>query len=422
MVPAVNINVLRRRNVSETDGGWLPRLTLHHRLGETTVGGEVRLHQAHHEGQILWTDPAPSLFGIIAIPDYNYYDYKIRRRSLSVYLHNLIDLTPRLRLMADVTAQRTRFAMRDDALWGVSYEKAFPALSPRLGLTYQLTQPCGRVPLGLVYTNLSLARREPTYKDIYDPQSADFVPENDPASFETVSGGYNYIGPSSKPEKLANLEVGTQWQWVNARVGLNYYYMRIRDELVPYGTINDLGVAVTVNAEQTLHQGLEFVTAWEPLRGLDLSGNLALTDHHFVRYNEWDWSLDHGNGGFANRNGNRLAVDPALITNLRVGYSRRGFSAALSWRAQGNQFIDNTEDEGTAIPGYALLNLDLGYRFAHHGDGGHALELRLRVNNLLNAEYETFGFYSDQYAPNYWDPEYIVGAPRAVYTTLAVEL
>ncbi len=70
--PERNISVLRRRNVGETDGGWIPRLTLDHRFGETTLGGEVRLHEAHHEGQIVWSDWAPAGVG----PDYNYYDYQ----------------------------------------------------------------------------------------------------------------------------------------------------------------------------------------------------------------------------------------------------------------------------------------------------------------------------------------------------------
>ncbi len=242
-----------------------------------------------------------------------------------------------------------------------------------------------------------------------------------PRSFAGTRGDYLYTGPSREAEKLTNLEAGTQWQWVKARIGINYYYMPIRDELVPYGTVNDLGVAVTAVAPKTLHQGVEFVAAWEPLANLDLSGNISLNDDHFVRYDEWGYTPFNPDGIAISRNGNRLAVDPDYVANLRVGYTRWNLSGALSWHAQGKQYIDNTQDENTTVAAYSLLNLDLCYRFTRLGGTAQAVELRVRINNLLGTEYETFGFYSDLYAPNYWDPEYIVGAPRAVYTTLAVE-
>jgi iron complex outermembrane receptor protein len=265
-------------------------------------------------------------------------------------------------------------------------------------------------PSAIVYASLSEADREPAYKDIYDPQDYDGLRIHDTAGRffrPKPSDGYEYIGPSVLYETMLNCEAGTNWQWQDIRVGANVYWIRLHDEIVPYGTQNDLGQYVSVNAPKTLHQGVELVAAYSPLASLKFSGNLALTDHRFLRYSEWGVS----------REGNRIAFDPPYVGNLRAEFSEWNFRFALSLQAVGKQYVDNSENDDTAVPAYALLHADLGYRFTRLHGAAKAVELRVRINNLLNREFESFGYIND-----WGEPVYMVGAPRAVYTTLAVEL
>jgi outer membrane receptor protein involved in Fe transport len=160
---------------------------------------------------------------------------------------------------------------------------------------------------------------------------------------------------------------------------------------------------------------VELVAAYSPLASLKLSGNLALTDHHFVRYDELVW------GGrdyvYVSRAGNRIAFDPPYVGNLRAEFSEWDFRFALSMQAVGKQYVDNSKNDETAVPAYTLLHADLGYRFTRLHGAAKAIELRVRVNNLLDREFESFGYLND-----WGQPVYMVGAPRAAYTTLAVEL
>jgi len=404
------INVLRRRNIGETDWGWIPRLTYDHRYGETTLGGEVRLHDAHHDGQVLWANDWPSSVPV----NFNYYDYRIRKQSYSAYIHNLLNVTKNLKALVDVQFQSNRYQMDRDRLWGVTWSKSWQVATPRIGLNYQFLTPDGKsaTPAAGVYVNFSEAEHEPASSDIYDPQDYAKLPINDGVEFRPVASGYDYIGHSLVPERMQNIEFGTNWQWVRGRIGVNYYWMSIHNEIVPYGPLDSLGVPLVVNADRTLHQGVEFIGAYEPFLWLNLSGNLALTDHHFVHYQELDWN----SGLPVSRDGNRLAYDPPYIANLRAEFTYLGFFSALSLQATGKQFIDNTETDSSAVPAYALLNLDLGYRFTHLGNTAKAVELRVRVNNLLNREFVTFGYPDDN-----GTPVYMVGAPRALYTTMAVD-
>ncbi|MDD5088608.1 MAG: TonB-dependent receptor [bacterium] len=401
-------DALRRRNVKDNDGGWIPRVSLAHPLGETVIGGELRLHKSHHEGILLFGNPLPQG----SEPDYHYYDYRIAKQSYTGYVHNLFQITDDVRAMADVQIQRVRYQMEDDALFRVTWEKQYDFFNPRFGLWYALI-PEPRAhdwPKASLYWNLSWAAREPTYKDVYDPQDYDGLPLHDGPSqlFRPVSEGLEYVGPSVKPERAVNLELGTTWQWRFARAQIVGYWMTIRDEIVPWGTQNDLGQYVSDNAEETRHRGVEITAALTPLPPVTLSGNLALTDHRFVSYSPWGVNLG----------GKRIAWDPPYVANLRGEFRWRGFRSALIWQGIGSQFVDNTENDDTAVPAYALWHLDLSYRFAPVADQLRAVELRVRVNNLLDTEYETFGSLDDDGVT----PLYFVGAPRAVYVTTAVEL
>ncbi|MBU1707380.1 TonB-dependent receptor [bacterium] len=405
-------DLLRRRNIGETDWGWIPRLSLDYGKGEAVIGGEIRLHDARHEGLVRWGNLLP----VGVNPDYHYYDYRVKKQSLAGFLHLFHSLTSRLRVMVDLQVQSQSYQMDDDKLFGVEMEKTFDAFTPRFGVNYLLLSPDKRrnIPAASVYANFSMAQREPAFADIYDPQDYWSSPLAVPARFEPRAGGYKYIGESLKPEKLSDIEVGTSWEWSRVGVGVNAYYMSLRDEIVPYaGQLDDNGVPISGNAEKTLHQGLEFVMAASPTENIKVSGNLVITDHHFVSYNEWDWNA----WDFINRDGNQLAGDPTYIGNMRVEWKPKNFMLALSLRTVGKQYIDNSQNEGTAVSSYEVLNFDAGYRF-EKVSGLRGMEVRLRVNNVLNSEYETSG-YSD-----YDDgtPRYFVAPPTNIITTLIIDV
>jgi iron complex outermembrane receptor protein len=400
-------DLLRRRNVAEIDGGWIPRLTLDHKYGETIIGGELRLHDARHEGTVNWASRLPEG----ASPNQHYYDYKVRKQSFSGYIHNLFRITDRLRAMLDAQFQSHRYELYEDRLFGTSFDNTYSSFNPRFGLNYRLTDAGDNPwqPLTIVYGNLSRAQREPASKDIYNPQDFYRMPITTPGYFSDGTAGGEYLGPSLEPEKLNNLEVGTHFQWLRGRFGVNYYYMQLTDAIVTdNGQLDDLGNLLSANADETLHQGIEFVSAYRPFDFINLAANFALTDHKFVRYDEVDWNTWE----LTARDDNRIGQDPGYIFNGSVNFDYRNCFGGLGYRAVGKQYTDNTQDDETAIDAYALVNLTVGFRLRDLPGGFPLVELQVRVNNLFDEEFEAVG-YGDTY---------IVGAPRAIYSTLAVEL
>ncbi|MBK6765862.1 MAG: TonB-dependent receptor [bacterium] len=404
---SVYANVLRRRNIAEIDGGWVPRVAWTHRYGQTVAGAELRLHEARHEGLVRWASQLPDG----ATPDQHYYDYHVAKQVYSGYVHNLIKVSEPLRAMLDLQVKSQRYELSDDQLFDVTLDKRFTAVTPRAGVTYRLLKGDAdrHVPLSLGYCNVSLAQREPAFRDLYNAQDYYSSPVIAPNRFADGSSGGEYVGPMLTDEKLLNIELGAIAQWRRAHLGINYYRMDLTDAIVTdNGQLDDLGNLLSANADRVRHQGVELVGAIEPVRDLQFSGNLALADHKFIDYSEVDWNTYQP----ASRNGNRIGQDPSYLANVQVAHSHGRFSTTLSARFVGKQFTDNSENDETAIGAYSLVNADFGYRFVNLPGDVPLVELRLTFSNVLDAEYEAVGY----------GPTYIVGAPRAVYATLAVEL
>jgi len=398
-------DVLRRRNIAEMDGGWVPRATWKHAHGQTVFGAELRLHEARHEGTVQWASQVPS--GSIA--DQHYYDYRVNKQVYAAYVHNLFQVTDPLRVMADLQLKTQRYEMKDDQIFDVTLEKSFSAVSPRLGINYSLLEAAESKPLTVVYGNLSWAQREPAFRDLYNAQDYYSSPLIAPNRFADGSAGGEYSGPTLDDENLFNIELGAIAQWRTAHIGVNYYRMQLTDAIVTdNGQLDDLGNLLSANADEVLHQGVEIVAGVEVIPHLRVHGNLALADHKFVKYSEVDWNTFEPTA----RDGNRIGQDPAYLANLQIEHEHGNFTFGLGARFVGKQYTDNSQNDETAIDAYALLNLDLGYSLRNLPGGVPLAELRVRVNNLLEAEYETVGY----------GESYIVGAPRAIYSTLAVEL
>lgn len=401
----ISADVLRRRNIAETDGGWVPRATWKHAYGQTVFGAELRLHSARHEGTIQWASVLPEG----AEPDQHYYDYRVGKQVYAGYVHNLFRITDPLHVMVDLQVKSQHYEMKKDQLFDVTLEKSFSAVTPRVGLNYRLTEAKNSKPLTIVYGNVSLAQREPAFRDLYNAQDYYSSPIIAPYRFRNGVNGGEYIGPTLNDEKLIDVEVGAIAQWQSAQIGVNYYRMELTDAIVTdNGQLDDLGNLLSANADKVRHQGIEIVGAYEPVDHLKISGNFSLSEHKFVKYSEVDWNTWE----LTSRDGNRIGQDPEYLGNLQVDHEHGNFLFGIGARFVGEQFTDNSEDEATAIDAYTVATLDLGYRLKNLPGNVPLAELRLHVDNLFDTEFETVG-YGDTY---------IVGAPRAIYTTLAVEL
>jgi iron complex outermembrane receptor protein len=401
-------DLVRRRVVNERDWGWIPRLSYRMDRAKIIAGGEMRLHTGHHFGEVLWS----SIYPLDMAPNLRYYDYRGDRQSYTVFGHLEYNLTDRLLSMADIQYQYYRYKLYDDKRFDVTFERDYDFIAPRVGLNYRFADNSS------VFANVSTASRQPAFKDIYDP--TDWW--NSEVFYPARFSGNEYIGYELNEEKLLDFELGAhrRFPMKNNRLdlGLNLYRMQIADEIVPYaGQVDDNGYPLTGNADKTIHQGVELSARFDSDGGFAVNGNVSINDDKFDKFTEYvrDWNAFPDTLIEYDRSGKRIGGFPVYLANYGVEYGYDIFRGRLSGRLVGEQYLDNSEDDNRKLDGYHFLDLALSANVGKYL-GYKQMNLDFRVNNLLDAEYETAGYIE----PDDGLPRYMVGADRNFFLSLDV--
>jgi iron complex outermembrane receptor protein len=405
------VDIVKKRNIKEYDWGWIPRLTFDHGQGILTIGGEMRIHRGHHTGAVTWASIYPQGNG----PDVRYYDYKTKSNLVTLYAQETFKLTERLTAVGNLQYQHHNYQLYDEKRFDVGFKRNHDYFSPRAGLNFRFNDNVS------FYGNVSTASRPPALSDIYDSQDYWSNPNYKSANFRQVGNGWDFVGKSLVPEKLLDLEVGSNLNYKTEELALsgsiNYYWMRIKDELVPYaGQIDDKGEPISGNAKKTLHQGVEFSFDARTSYSISLTGNLSINNDKFSDYKEYGFDYTVWQADTLNRSGNRIGGFPEMLANYRIAYSLKSqmfgnVDFGLEGKFVGKQYIDNGEQ--FRLDSYHLLNGDISY------DLGMLLGLKsfrasLRVNNLADKNY-----VAAAYMDSPGEPRYMVGATRNFYVSLS---
>ncbi len=398
--PVTRTDLVRKRSVDEWDAGWIGQAVWRHLDGRGSLRGglALRLHQGHHWGEVVWAENYPP--GLP--PNQRYYDYRVDKRTVQPFVEETVNLGGNLTLMGGLTWTTHRYELGKDRRNGVAFSESYTFVLPRLGLTWRAA------PGFSVFANVSRGAREPAFRDIYDPQD------------------YWSRRVDLDPEKLTDWELGAEHRWDTGFARLNLYWMHFANEIVWAGSLDDSGVPVTANGARSNHRGVELEAGWTPVPRW--GGRLALSwsRNTFSRFVEYGWDgepLDHS--------GNRIAGAPDWLASLQFTGGAGPVDGLLTLRYVGEFFLDNTEDlrkdpAARREPGYIhrtnddFLTVDLALRADLGAAAARALAARrllldLRIDNLLDELYTTFGYM------DWTEPAWIPAATRSVYAGITLE-
>jgi len=394
-------DLVRRREVDEWDAGWIPNLEWSHGDGRGSLqaGAAFRLHNGRHWGFVQWAQFYPPDLD----PDHRYYDYRLDKQTMQPFLEENWRFNDRWNLMAGVTWTRHRYKMHDDKLEGVDVEATYAYLLPRFGVTFQ---PSARLSF---FANISRGGREPAFRDIYDPQSYWSPPPID-----------------LDPEELTDYELGGTYAWPTGRASVNLYYLDFDNAIVWAGGLDNNGDPVTANGAVTEHRGLEVDIEWTPAPAFGGRFDVAWSENRIVDFVEHDYD-----GNFIDHSGNALPVSPEWLASLELFGSAGPVSGVVTVRYVDDFYLDNTEDmrkfpEIRADPAYvhrinqAYTTVDLGVeidlgRPVANVVKAQQIKANLRVNNLTNALFTTFGYVDGG------EPFWIPAATRNAYVGLVFD-
>jgi iron complex outermembrane receptor protein len=174
--------------------------------------------------------------------------------------------------------------------------------------------------------------------------------------------------------------------------------MDFRDEIVPYGGVNDDGSSIRGNAGKTLHRGLELGlrARIDGANSLVLAASRSWDEFEEFIFYDWDGSVyDYG--------GNPIALFPEHL--LMVSWETEWRQAArtrLRVRNTGRQYLDNSGDATRTIDPWTTLDFSVWVDLGKAGlEPLHGATAFLHVRNVGDTEYETWGYW---YGENYYTP------------------
>ncbi|MCH7574762.1 MAG: TonB-dependent receptor [Candidatus Marinimicrobia bacterium] len=403
---AGSVDLMRRRWLRNGYSGAVGHLTLPMGRLRLTVGGDIRYYRARHYGKVLELLSEP-----VTVPvDHRYYSDTSRKTSFSLFLHSRWDIMPALRAVADFRYLGHRYAYRQSVLGafmqGYEFNLRHDFFDPHLGLIYEPIKGLS------IFGNVSTAKREPANSDIYDHDDPSAVPLVDDMAAQ-------WAQPLVRSEALTDYELGISLDRPAVSAQLNLYRMDFRDELIPaFYRYTDADEVFHANAPRTVHQGIEGSLSLAPLPWLQLSGNFSVADNRFVEFtgDSLGWG---GYGGTADYADKVVPAFPLWQRHMEMVVRYGDHQGWLELQQIGPQYIDFLNTEAVAIDAYTVANLGISLRLpAMTGLSG---KVTLRVNNLADRLYETFGYtYFDGDPPQqiaaYWP-----GATRSYFLELQLQ-
>jgi iron complex outermembrane receptor protein len=262
----------------------------------------------------------------------------------------------RATFFGDVQARATRFRYAGTVALPVLH---YQFLNYRAGLRYALTEKLSG------YYSLGRTGREPTRNDIF--LGSDDLPAD--------AAGQALYDPLP-PERVTDHELGVRWETGASYFKLNGYYMSFADEIVLSGEVGANGLPLHRNAARSFRSGLEADFRRDLSGGWRVLGNAAASRNRI-----------------RNSGGLEPVLTPTLLANLEAGRQWQGLWLGLNARYQGRSFLDYANL--FTLPGFAVLGASAAYQLK-------GFELSLKVNNLTNGVYYTYGQLGGNGNPYYF--------------------
>jgi len=372
-------DVVRQQWVEKSQAGWNPRLDISHDRGRHSMGGSFYYFESDHWGQVVWAQGVEYALE----PRHRYYQYFGRKYVGSAYVQEYFQMTDQLSAQATVQLRYQRYdfdQVRMGAFLGHQYDVDWFFVSPRVGANYALGERTN------LFANFAISSRTPTDASIYDANDPTILPSLKILSAGNDSTSYVFGDPTAESERVYNYELGLQYRDQRITGGIHLFWMDFRNEIIPEGGINEnTGLAITTNADHSVHAGIELTGGVVPLDWLTVSGNFA---YNYNRVREYVSELGSVPIDYKDKT---ITGFPDYIGNLIADYARGSMRVTWRWRLIGRQYMELYNIDSLSIDPYFTASMSLSYAIENLiGEG--RLIVSARVDNMFDKKYESSGY------------------------------
>jgi iron complex outermembrane receptor protein len=383
-LPFESGNLVRQDHVKKSQYGWNPRLDITYDRGRHSIGGSVYFFESNHLGRVTWAQHVDGELD----PQYQFYQWYGEQWVGSAYAEELYHLTDRLsvRAAAQLRYQRFNFDERAvGAFLGHQFSMDWLFFSPRLGFSYKLS------PSVDVFTNLALASRPPIVATIYDGTNPNILPLLEVEDVNSDSTQYTFGDPLVDAERVYDIELGGSYRDRRLALKAGLFWMDFRDEILPYGPVNPYtGLRSAVNADRTVHAGVELDAVVKPHHILTLQGNFS---YNYNRVKDFNIVLDGFPVDFSDK---EIAGFPDYVANLVAELQFGNWRITNYANIAGRRYMELSNVESLSLDPYIVASFSVAYTFHNVLSLGN-LTVEGRVENWADKKYETYG-YGGNYA------------------------
>ena len=336
-----------------------------------------------------------------------------RNRAFGLYFSDTLSLTDRAHVTVSGRFNHARVEIDDRLGTSLDGNHDFSRFNVGAGAVYQIADAMS------VFGRYTEANRAPTAAELScaDPEEPCRVPNafvSDPpleqAVARSVEGGLR-----------GRVTLGGSVDW-----SIAFYRTGISDDILFVASPELIGTGFFQNAGDTRRIGLDAEitgqvarTGWYASYGLvqaTFESSLELPGNAEVN------SATTEDGVLMVQPGDRLAGIPrhSFKAGVRQAVLDTWDVAVETVAASSRVFVGDEGNDQEPLPGYGIVNLRSAYRFTDH------LEVFVRIENLLDHDYSTFGALAElevflSEVPDATDPRFLgPGAPRSGFAGLRI--
>jgi iron complex outermembrane receptor protein len=378
-------DLIRRKWMKNDFSGLVWSLKYKREKLEAVIGGGANYYYGNHFGRIIWMRNAGNLE-----KDYQWYLGHGAKGEISLYGKADYSLTDKISLFGDIQYRFIHYNINgiDDDLKVLNSDHKYGFFNPKAGLFFSIT------PNQDAFLSFSVANREPTRSDFTEAAG-------DPAA-------------TPRPETLYDSELGYKIRGNNYSLGISLYDMYYKDQLVPTGELSSTGYPIMTNVAKSNRMGAEFTAAIKPAEFFSWNFSLTVSRNKILNFTEYYTDYITSDSLLVYKSKKLGTVDIAYSPGL-TGSSDMNFRVFrnlemhLISKYVGSQYFDNTMSRDRMINPYFVNNVMVNFTPAIKGLKN--AELRLLVNNIFNAKYESNAYggnwYEDgkEYTWSYYFPQ-----------------
>ncbi len=328
---------------------------------DLALGGGWTEYDGSHYGDVTWS----SAGGVP--PDYKYYNVTAKKTDFNSYLKWQQQFGTWFTGFADLQWRQINYWINGfDSNPTLLVFNRYNFINPKAGVSFNKGP-------WQAYLSFARATHEPNRND-----------------FETG------VTQQPVPETVNDIETGLSKKTPVYNWSLTGYYMLYKDQLVLTGKINDVGEYTRTNTPRSWRVGLELQAGIKPVKWLQLSGNLTISQNKISDYTSY---TDDGSGSQLSTQYKEtsIALSPNVIAAASISfYPSSVLEISLPAKFVGNSYLDNTGSSDKQIANYYVQQVRIIYSPKIKSAAG--INFVLYLNNIFDKQYEatgyTYGYYS----------------------------